>query len=158
MFPLVAVDESNRRSDGSTNYVELVGSELTALEWLVLATAEEPQRVFYRQDSSGGHPAHALLISNTPAAIKLVLRIFERWPRLMTLTHGRGPFQAENSFHILAANRRENDLIRALGIARLRLTDNQYATVLNTQVKRRRDPEALLLTRILAQPQLQLSS
>ncbi|KAL1496128.1 hypothetical protein AB1Y20_014749 [Prymnesium parvum] len=134
-FPMVKFDspELAGRVDGQER--EVVGEQLMALEWLFFTAAEEPQRVFYRQDSAGGSPAHAMLISNSAAAIKVVHQIYCRWPRMMTLTYGRGLFQGENALHILAANRKEQELIEMLRSARLRLMDKMYAALLHGQVK-----------------------
>eukprot|EP00966_Prymnesium_polylepis_P259093 5984181-Prymnesium_polylepis.1 len=112
---------------------EVVGGQLAALEWVIHQVAAEPQRVFYRHDTSGSGPAHALLVSNHNAAVKLVLEIYTRWPRLITLTLGKSSFGCENALHILAANRREPQLCQALETAQLRLSDKQYHELLTLQ-------------------------
>ena len=68
-------------------------------------------------------------------AISIMMRVYTRWPRLISLTHGAGPFLNEHAFHVLAANRREKELTQALEIARLRLADNTYSSLLNAQVR-----------------------
>ena len=62
---------------------------------------------------------HALLIANTPQSIELVMRIARRdgsGARMLTQEHGPGLFLGEHSPHVLAVNRREEELCEMLTV------------------------------------------
>jgi hypothetical protein len=120
-------------STGFAPPLELTGAMLDALEWLVMRVAEEPQRVFWRRDASGAQPILALSIANTPAALKLVNKLFAAWPRLLTQTHDRGPFTGESCLHVLAVNRREHELVDAIECAQKRLSEKPYKKLMDVR-------------------------
>ena len=111
----------------------MVGDQLKALDWLVKTLAAEPQRAFHRRDSSGGYPIHALLIANNAASLKLVLELYQLWPRLLLQKHGPGFFLGEHGLHVLAVNRREYELCRALFLCEQYLTKSQYTELMSCQ-------------------------
>ena len=92
---------------------EATGATLEVLCWVMTRAAAEPQRVFWRTDASGGYLIHALLIANTPAALKLVHRLVITWPHLLVQGHRPGPFWGETILHILAVNNRVEDMCSA---------------------------------------------
>ena len=125
-FPLLTFNRDGRP-------IEAVGEELAALEWIVNSSVEEPKRTAYRRDSSGGIITHALLIANTPQSLELCIQIFRRWPRLLPHAHGPGLFQGEHALHILAVNRRDDELCIVLEIAAKRLARYQYISLVGAR-------------------------
>ncbi|KAL1507839.1 hypothetical protein AB1Y20_007447 [Prymnesium parvum] len=111
--------------------VQVSGEKLLAIRWLIHMAAAEPQRTFYRRDASGAMPLHALAISNTPEALSLICELISLWPRMIPLVHGAGLYLGEHLFHILAVNRREDELCRMLHIAHLRLGRAQWLQLLS---------------------------
>ena len=99
-------------------------SSLYVLEKLLLALLLEEddsmpdRRCFARRlDGAGARPHHGLLVSNVPASLELVLKAFEARPGLIPLRHIGQPFEGENALHILAVNKREDELCRVIVIA-----------------------------------------
>ena len=74
----------------------VTGDQLEVLRWLVLRIAAEPQRIFWRRDSSGGYPIHALLIANNAAAMELSRDVHLQGPLILLQNHGPGPFVEEH--------------------------------------------------------------
>ena len=99
------------------------GSSLFVLEKLLLAllldesTLPDGRCYSHRLDASGARPHHGLLVSNTPASLALVLEAFEARPGLIALRHIGPPFEGENALHILAVNKREDELCRVIQLA-----------------------------------------
>ena len=103
-------------------------SSLYVLEKLLLALLLEEdrsmpdRRCFARRlDGAGARPHHGLLVSNVPASLELVLKAFEARPGLIPLRHIGQPFEGENALHILAVNKREDELCRLIVIATSKL-------------------------------------
>lgn len=71
-----------------------------------------------KRDTSGSTPLHGLLVANTPQALALALRVYQRRPALLLQAHtSSGPFLGENALHILAVNRREPELCTCIELA-----------------------------------------
>ena len=63
------------------------------------------------------------------------MRIFEARPELLPRPHIAGsPFEGENALHILAVNRREEELIRLLELASTRLHRGQCKDMLHGRI------------------------
>jgi hypothetical protein len=109
------------------------GSSLFVLEKLLLALLLNESNLpdgrcySHRLDASGARPHHGLLVSNTPSSLALVLEAFEARPGLIALRHIGPPFEGENALHILAVNKREDELCRVIKLA---------ASTLETEVLR----------------------
>eukprot|EP00966_Prymnesium_polylepis_P269183 6218403-Prymnesium_polylepis.1 len=110
--------------------VETTGRTFQAVRWLLHQVAAEPNRVFYRRDASGALPTHALAIANTDASLEMISELYARWPRMISLVHGPGLYQGEHALHIMAVNRREEELCKMLDIARLRLSHKGWLAFL----------------------------
>ena len=105
-------------------------AQLELLSGLLCTIASPRQHFFFRRDASGACPIHALLIANNPEALELVLRLYREVPPLLMQTHGPGFFVGEGGLHVLAVNRREEELCEALRIADETLTTPQLIEVL----------------------------
>ena len=103
------------------------------VEALAMATTPVEQRVLRRRDASGAYAIHALLISNFPSALSLVLRLYARSPKLQLQAHGKGPFRGEHGLHILAVNRREEHLLKAVRLAYRQLSVSEYLQLMSWQ-------------------------
>jgi len=104
-----------------------------ALKWLLLRVLADPQRVFYRRDASGAYFIHGLLIANTVSALDVVMACYAAAPRLLLQFHGPGPFTGEHGLHVLTVNRKEEELMEALVLAKKHLTHSQYHELLSMQ-------------------------
>ncbi len=99
------------------------GSSLFVLEKLLLALlldeSECPDGRCFSQriDGAGARPQHGLLVSNTPASLALVLDAFRARPQLIPLRHVGQPFEGENALHILAVNKKEEELCEVIELA-----------------------------------------
>ena len=104
--------------------------QLVLLFRLLKLSALPSKRLFFRRDSSGACPIHALLIANNPEALSLCLQVYAQVPSLLMQTHGPGFFAGESGLHVLAANRREAELCEALDLAEELLTTPQLSELL----------------------------
>lgn len=78
-------------------------------------------------------PLHGLLVGNTQAALSLVLGIYRRCPSLLPQFHTSRLFYGENSFHILACNRREHELCECVQLAAAHLPRAQLESIFQGQ-------------------------
>ena len=65
----------------------------------------------------GATPVLGMLVANTRAAIRLCLAIFRARPEIMIQAHGKGPFEGENTFHVVCVQRQEQALIAMIKLA-----------------------------------------
>lgn len=115
--------------------VALEGGLLQLLGDLIIGLSSAHDRFMDTADASGALPFLALLVANTDAVLELSMRIFEERPELLPRPHIRGsPFEGEQSLHILAVNRREEELIRLLELASERLDRGQCKNLLHGRV------------------------
>ena len=87
LYPMVSFYDGPVADGKMLSPMEVTGELLSALDWVVKRSATEPQRTFWRRDSSGGFPIHALLIANNTAALDLVKAIFTSTPLLLMQKH-----------------------------------------------------------------------
>ena len=100
---------------------------------LLISAAQPREHIFFRRDPSGATPIHAILIANNPEALNCTLRLYASVPSLLMQTHGPGFFVGESGLHVLAVNRREEELCDALALADELLTTPQYVELLCVQ-------------------------
>lgn len=94
------------------------GARLEILASLVSAIALDVRsRIFDTPDASGATPILGLLVANTPEVIKLCLELYQKRISLLAQAHHLGPFYGENVFHVLAANRQEEAMCKAIQMA-----------------------------------------
>lgn len=108
-------------------------AQLQLLCDLLVAAAHPQEHIFFRRDPSGACPIHAILIANNMESLSLVLRLYASVPSLLMQTHGPGFFVGESGLHVLAVNRREEELCEALRLADQMLTTPQLVELLCVQ-------------------------
>jgi hypothetical protein len=89
--------------------------------------------VFDLPDSSGATPIMGLLLSNTKEAMKQCLALYALRPDMLLQVHFPGPFVGESALHVVAINRREDELCEMLLIAHNNLTGKQLESMFMAQ-------------------------
>ena len=104
---------------GSGREAELEGERLFALDRLLQALASDQTSPLHsRTDNAGAYPLHGLLVGNRQASLTISLQLIRARPQMLLAAHeAPGPFQGENSLHIVIVNGHEALLIELMRIA-----------------------------------------
>lgn len=130
MYPKVTFN----KVPGEPGLVHLSGSRLKVLDALIAAIAVTGS-VFESHDGAGATPILGLMVANTAAAMELARTIYTLRPALLGQQHAPGPFLGETVFHVLAANRREEELCAFIQLAHDELDAESLRRVLTCQVE-----------------------
>lgn len=90
-----------------------------------LLDEDETKSLAFQRDLTGSTPLHGLLVANTKPSLSLALSIYKARPTLLLQAHIYKLFLGENALHILAVNRREEQLIQCVELAAAHLTKNE---------------------------------
>ena len=78
------------------------------------------------RDAVGASLLHALVIADTDESLELAMHVYMAKPELLLLTHiDETPFAGQNALHVLAVNRREQELCALVELAASRLARTQ---------------------------------
>ncbi len=130
----------------SKEVVRLSEAEQESMKLLLLEMLNAQKNgvpFFERRDDSGASPLHALLVANTTEALQLCLQLLEAKPKLLEQVHTskwddtdeQAPFDGESLLHILAANRREEELLRVIELSAQKLDDTQLKNLWTSQAQ-----------------------
>ena len=112
----------------------LTGNAFKLFELLVFTLATDEMHFMYSKDASGALPFLAILVANSDAALRMTTRILQARPELMPIGHAPGTlYEGETLLHVLAVNRREDELCHLIELAVNKLDDAQLEALLTSQ-------------------------
>ena len=118
---------------------EMAAADQTGLEMMIEQLVAHPQHgqtVEELRDVSGAGVIHCLVLANSLDSLDLAMRLFHKRPTLLKCTHtgGRGElggvFDGEGSLHILAVNKREEQFVELVKLARREFSDADFEELL----------------------------
>ena len=95
---------------------------------------DEALRYLDATDTTGAKPLHALLISNSEAAIQMCVDLIRHSPIRALDSHATGHFTGENCIHVLAVQLREDELCELFDTIAESLSRAEVLRMLTTQV------------------------
>jgi hypothetical protein len=119
----------------SLERVQPSAAGVEVLRQMLLAIAAGTS-AFTVPDPVGAYPLHALVVCNSPESLDHSIELYRRHPKWLKQVHApSGPFFGESSFHIVAVNKCEKQLIQLLEIATDHLTDAEVSELLKRQAE-----------------------